>query len=302
MPGGMLRARRADTRLIRLPIILPESTLRYVSGTELPVLLRLVDARQKTFPLFFLRKMEEKFDDACSICVKMPLQIHDRPIAVVPDFIFIMNGIGKPFAAEDLGMHAHDQNLLVVGTVENADLSAFGKISCGPPEKVVFQFGRAGMLVAEDLATLWINAGHHMADRAVLSRCIHGLKDQQNSVPIVGVEKLLLRVQLRDVVLQKLLVLMLRFVNRIDRRRPFLEVDVTVLGNAKVFCVDFHVLLILRFAVSGCGRPSPRRGVSARPWHGREGGKRGASRGRSRGTRPTHSPRQTPPSPNPAAS
>ena len=49
---------------------------------------------------------------------------------------------GEPFAAENLGMDAHDQHFLVVGAVEDADPPAFGQIAGGAPEKIVLQFGR----------------------------------------------------------------------------------------------------------------------------------------------------------------
>ena len=78
-------------------------------------------------------------------------------------------------------------------------------------------FVGAGMLEAEYLAALRIDPGHHVLDGAVLSGRIHGLKDQQDGMAVGRVEKLLLRAQLRDVVSQKLLVLLFRLVDGIDR-------------------------------------------------------------------------------------
>ena len=77
-------------------------------------------------------------------------------------------------------------------------LPAFRQIACGAPEKIVFQFGRAGMLEAEHLAALGVDAGHDVPDGAVFSRRIHRLKDQQDGIAIGRVEKLLLRTQLRQ--------------------------------------------------------------------------------------------------------
>ena len=95
-------------------------------------------------------------------------------------------------------MHAGNQNLLVIGSVENADPAAFRKIPGGAPEKVVLQFTGAGMLEAEDLATLRIDPGHHVPDGAVFSRRIHGLENQQHGMAIGRVEQLLLRAQFCD--------------------------------------------------------------------------------------------------------
>ena len=86
-------------------------------------------------------------------------------------------------------------------------LPALRQIARGAPEKIVLQLGGAGMLEAEHLAALRIDPGHHVPDRAVLARRVHRLEDQQHGVAVGGVEKLLLRAQLRDVILQKLLVL-----------------------------------------------------------------------------------------------
>ena len=41
-----------------------------------------------------------------------------------------------------------------------------------------------GMLEAEDLAALRVDPGHHVADRSVLSRRIHRLKDQKDGIAV----------------------------------------------------------------------------------------------------------------------
>jgi hypothetical protein len=73
-----------------------------------------------------------------------------------------------------------------------------------------------------------------VADDAVFSRGIHCLKDQQESVAVGCLEELLLRTQLRDVFLQKLFVLLFRFVNGIDLCRPFFEIDLISFPHTKV--------------------------------------------------------------------
>ena len=131
-------------------------------------------------------------------------------------------------------MHADDQHLLVIGSVEDADPPAFRQIAGGAPEKIVLQFGGAGMLEAEHLAALRIDPGHHVLDGAVFSGRIHGLKDQQDGIAVGCVEKLLLRAQLRNVLSQELLVLLLRLVHGIDHRRPLLEIDLVSFPHPKI--------------------------------------------------------------------
>ena len=41
------------------------------------------------------------------------------------------------------------------------------------------EFLRAGLLETVNLATLWVDAGHDMADGAILSGAVHPLKDHQ---------------------------------------------------------------------------------------------------------------------------
>ena len=130
-----------------------------------------------------------------------------------------------PFAAQNLGMHAGDQNLLVIGSVEDADPAAFRQVAGGAPEKIMLQFAGAGMLEAEDLAALRIDARHHMPDGAVFSCRVHRLENQQHGMAIGRVEKLLLRAQLLRRALRVVFVLLLRFVYGIDLRRPLLEID-----------------------------------------------------------------------------
>ena len=68
----------------------------------------------------------------------------------------------------------------------------------------MLQFDRAGMFETEHLAALRIDARHDVLDRAVLAGRVHGLKDQQQRVPIGGVVELLQRAQALDVLLEQL--------------------------------------------------------------------------------------------------
>ena len=97
---------------------------------------------------------------------------------MLPDYLFVERVVGQALAVQDLGMHADDQHLFVIGAVEDPDAPAFREALRGAPEKVVFQLGRARMLEAEHLAPLRIDAGHQMANCTVLAGRVHGLEDQ----------------------------------------------------------------------------------------------------------------------------
>ena len=91
----MARARRGQAILICLHIVLPEFPFRDIRKAEFPVLFRLVDTRDKTFALLFLREMKEEFDDARAVGMEMFLQIDDGTIPVVPDLFLVAYRIGN---------------------------------------------------------------------------------------------------------------------------------------------------------------------------------------------------------------
>src|SRR5262245_50401066 len=88
-------------------------------------------------------------------------------------------------------MNANDQRLLVIAPVEDPDAAAFGQAFDAAPEEVVTEvFGR-GRLERVDLAALGVDAGHHVLDRTILAGRVHGLEDEQDRPPVLGVEHLL---------------------------------------------------------------------------------------------------------------
>src|SRR5665213_296743 len=54
IPGRVMGTCRTEAFLIRLHVMLPKFPLRDIRKTEFPILVRLVNARQKTLSLFFL--------------------------------------------------------------------------------------------------------------------------------------------------------------------------------------------------------------------------------------------------------
>jgi len=198
----------------------PEFSLLDVGLAKLPVLLRLVDPRDKALALLVFGQVEEEFDDARAVGVQVLLQVDNRTIAITPNPFVGMSRVRDVLGFKDFGVYAGDQHLLVVGSIEDADLSARREVPRSAPKEVVLQLGGAGVLEAEHLAALGIDPRHHVPDGAVLPCRVHRLKDQQHSVAVTGVEELLLVAQPLDVVIQQRLVLILRFVVGINLRRP----------------------------------------------------------------------------------
>ena len=55
-------------------------------------------------------------------------------------------------------MHAHDEHLLVVGAIEDADSSTLRQATSGSPKKIVFELFGARLLETKHLAALRIDA------------------------------------------------------------------------------------------------------------------------------------------------
>jgi DNA-directed RNA polymerase specialized sigma24 family protein len=143
-------------------------------------------------------------------------------------------------------MDAGDQHFLVVGAVEDTDLAALGQVAGGAPQKIMRQFGRAGMLEAEDLAALRVHPRHDMADHAILARRVHRLEDHQQGIFVRGIEALLQFVQPRHMGSELFLIVVHRCIDRLDAGRPFAQID--FVAGAEIAGMDFHEKSFSRMA------------------------------------------------------
>ncbi len=160
--------------------------------------------------------MKEELHDAGAVAVQVALEPLDGFVSPPPDVAVPHFCLGKPFGTEDLRVDAGDQNLLVIGAVEDPDPPALGERARRPPEEIVLELLGARVLETEDLTALWIDPRHHVRDGAVLAGRVHGLKDQQQRVLIRGVEEVLQLAQLRHLVREERLVRLLRSIERLD--------------------------------------------------------------------------------------
>ena len=101
--------------------------------------------------------MEENLDDARAIAVEMALMIHDRLITLLPNGHLVLQLVRKPLTGKKLGMHAHDEHLFVVGTIEDADASTLWQATSSSPKEIVFELLGARLLEAENLTPLRID-------------------------------------------------------------------------------------------------------------------------------------------------
>src|SRR5439155_20716013 len=116
----------AQASLVGLHVVLPVAALLDIGHAEFPVLLGIVDAREKALALLLLRDVKKELEHARAVAVQVALEVRDRLVALLPRVVFAAPA-WDAFAAQDLRVHAHDQDFLVVRAVEDADAPALGE-------------------------------------------------------------------------------------------------------------------------------------------------------------------------------
>ncbi len=101
-------------------------------------------------------------------------------------------------------MHANDQHLFVIRTVEDADLAALRHDFVRAPEVAVVEFLSARGLEGMNVAALRIEAGHDVFYDAVFSSGIHRLQDDEQRPAILRVKLFLHAAQQLHAVVEQL--------------------------------------------------------------------------------------------------
>ncbi len=133
VPRRMLSAGCTKAISVGFHILLPVFPLVNVGDAEFPVLVRHIDAGKEPLSLFFVREVEEYLDGLGAIAMEMLLHVHNGLKPLLPDVLLVAQLLGESLAAENVRMHANDQHLFVIRTVEDADAAAFRKLAyCAP--------------------------------------------------------------------------------------------------------------------------------------------------------------------------
>src|ERR1700730_13390835 len=88
-------------------------------------------------------------------------------------------------------MHLHDEDLFVVGSIEDADPAAFWESTLIAPEEVVIELLGGGLLEVMDVHAFGVETTHDMLDRAVLAGRVEALEDEQHPDGALGRESVL---------------------------------------------------------------------------------------------------------------
>src|SRR5262249_45356243 len=162
-------------------------------------------------------EIQEQLHDPEAVVRQVQLPVVDRVVPACPDMMLARLG-RKLLANEVLRVHADDEHLLVVRTVEDADLPARRQPLLIAAEEVLVELEHRRDLEALDAHTLRVEAAHHVADRPVLARGIECLKHDQHAVGVLGCEsRLVLRKQL-DPALQEVDTVLLLLDPRLEAR------------------------------------------------------------------------------------
>src|SRR5215831_14853695 len=193
----MFGCRVSDRVLISSHVFVPILALLDVTGRKLPVFFRLLDPFEKPFFLLLLGDVKKELANDNAITSKISLEVPDVLEALLPNVLrYQLRRQLLPL--EKLSMHAHDERLLVVATVEDADATAFRQMSEATPKIIMGQLLGAWRLEGKYLTTLRVYSRHNVLDRAVFPRGVHRLKDQQHRPAVLRVKHVLKLGKQRD--------------------------------------------------------------------------------------------------------
>src|ERR1700722_233681 len=96
-PRRVFCARRAEAFFVGGHVLLPKIPLLDVIAAELPVFLRIVNARKKAFPLFLFGDVQEKFHNARAITMQMLFQVQNGIEPRIPDIFPVKQFAGNVF-------------------------------------------------------------------------------------------------------------------------------------------------------------------------------------------------------------
>ena len=200
--------------------------------------------------LLLLAQVKEELEDQCAIAGEMALEVPDGSITLFPHLDRIARQLlGQALVlGEDLGMNTDHQHFLIVGAIEDSDSTPLGQLFACSPEKVVVELFVAWLLERMDRDAMHIHAGHDVANGAIFPCCVHGLEDEQNTVPVVGVHHALQLVDTIPDFRELLSVGLLVFVEVGDLVRHFRETYGFLSGGAEWRGVDFF-----GHGIWGCG-------------------------------------------------
>ena len=115
-------------------------------------------------------------------------------------------------------MNASDQDVFVMGTVEDRHETLGRRSAMDPPQEIVGKLHGGRLLERDHSAALWIHRTQDVVDRPVLAPCVQSLQTDQDRLASIDEEQFLQLSQFLLVVLDLLGRLLVAFVMVFERR------------------------------------------------------------------------------------
>src|SRR5262245_2513123 len=114
-----------------------------------------VEALHEALLLLLARHVQEELENDCPLPSEVILEVRNVGEPLIPD-AFAHEPRGQLLLLQDRLMNAHNEDLLVVRSVEDPDPSALRQALDVTPEKIMIEVLLRGLLERENLAALWI--------------------------------------------------------------------------------------------------------------------------------------------------
>ena len=177
--GACSRGRALHHLGERLLVVVPLLAGVEVAEPELPVLVRLLEARLEPPLLLVLRDVQQHLDDRGALVGEQLLEHVDVVVALLPPLL--------GHEAE----HPHRDDVLVVAPVEHRDLAVLRDVGVHPPEVVARQLGLGGRLERRDPQTGRVHGAEDVLHRAALAGGVDALQHDQQPLLLAGPEDVL---------------------------------------------------------------------------------------------------------------
>src|SRR5216684_9178474 len=148
-------------------VVVPVSTFVDVVNAELPLLVGILESVDQTFPLLLIGDMKANLDELDAL-------VRDLPLEAVDELVTTLDDIERGEIVDP-----HDQHVLVMRAVEDADVSREGQAAPDAPEEAVPLLRGGRLLEGRDLDRLRVQVADDVRDGAVLTARVHALKHQQ---------------------------------------------------------------------------------------------------------------------------
>src|SRR6266446_478597 len=130
IPGRFIGTALGERLLIGLLILVPVFALSPISSSDFPCIRLILLLGQKASFLLIVAHMQIELQNNHVILSQQALKVVNGGIAATPNLLW------------QQVMHAHDQHVLIVGAIENANDTSTWSDPMHTPEEVMVQFPR----------------------------------------------------------------------------------------------------------------------------------------------------------------